>query len=139
MIKWEEFEHIHVVRKIREVVGNWFHVDILFVDDQGRLKNFEKGQKKLWSNTLLANILGTDAGYEYLSQTLEKANSHMSRSDLRHHEFPFMPGVWGVAFPIVVDGEYFGLIAALGFRKEHDGKMEPGFVKQAETFGLNPG
>lgn len=138
MIKWEEFEHIHVVRKIREVVGNWFHVDILFIDDQGRIRNFDKGQKKLWSNTLLANVLGTDAGFEYLSQSVEKANSHMSRSDVKFHEFSFMPGIWGVGFPILVEGEYFGLVAALCYRKD-DAKPSAEFSSQAGLFGLSDG
>ena len=91
MIKWEEFEHIHVVRKIREVVGNWFHVDILLVDDQGRLKNLERGQKKLWANTLLAQVLQKDAGFDYLTQAVEKVNAHVARSDARHYEFSFFP------------------------------------------------
>ncbi len=137
MIQWEEFEHIHVVRKIREVVGNWFQVDILFADDQGRLKNFEKGQKRLWSNTLLANVADKDAGYEYLSQIVERVSSQLSRSDLRHYEFEFLPGIFGVAFPIVVDNEYLGAIAAIGFKKEADVKITPAFVKQVEAFNLS--
>ncbi len=137
MIQWEEFEHIHVVRKIREVVGNWFQVDIVFMDDQGRIKNFDKGQKKLWSNTLLAQVATKDGGYDYLAQTLEKASSHLSRSDLRHHEFEFLPEVWAVAFPIVVDNEYLGGITALCFRKDADAKMPAAFVKQLEVFGLS--
>jgi len=138
MIKWEEFEHIHVVRKIREVVGNWFHVDILFVDDQGRLKNWEKGQRKLWSNTLLAQVAGHDAGYDYLAQTVERENSHLSRSDLRHHEFEFLPGTQGIAFPIIVDSEYLGAVVAVCYRKEPHGSMDPKFVSQCAVFGLSP-
>lgn len=137
MIQWEEFEHIHVVRKIREVVGNWFQVDILFVDDQGRLKNFQKGEKKLWSNTLLANVVAKDSGYEYLSQIVEKVNSQLNRSDVKHHEFEFVPGIWGVAFPIIFENEYFGHISAIGFKKDADAKATAPFFKQCEGFGLS--
>ena len=137
MMKWEEFEHIHVVRKIREVVGNWFDVDILFVDDQGRLRNFDKGTKKLWSNTLLAHAMKSDAGHDFLSQTVEKVNNHMAKSDVRYHEYSFVPGVWGTAFPILVDGEYFGTVHALCFRKDTDTKVDPAFVSQVKTFGLS--
>jgi two-component system response regulator HupR/HoxA len=137
MIKWEEFEHIHVVKRIREVVGNWFHVDVLFVDDQGRLRNFEKGQKKLWANTLLANTVGTDNGYEYLAQAMEKVNAQLNKSEARHHEFEFLPGCIGVGFPIVVDGEYFGAVVALCFRREDKEKASPTFIRQLEDFGLS--
>lgn len=137
MIKWEEFEHIHVVRKIREVVGNWFHVDILLVDDQGRLKNVEKGQKKLWANTVLSQLLQKDAGFDYLTQTVEKVNAHISKSDVRHYEFAFLPGISGVAFPIVMEGEYFGVVVALGYRKDEH-KIEAEFLKVVEPFGYTP-
>lgn len=137
MIKWEEFEHIHVIKRIREVVGNWFGVDVLFCDDQGRLKNFEKGQKKLWSNTLLANTLGNDVGYDYLSQTMEKVNGQLNKNDVHHHEFEFMPGIHGVSFPIIVDGEYLGSVTALCYKKDPNAKMASSFVKQAESMGLS--
>jgi len=136
MIKWEEFEHIHVVRKIREVVGNWFNVDILLVDDQGRLKNVERGQKKLWANTILAQILQKDAGFDFLAQSVEKINNHVAKSDVRHYEFSFLPGVWGVSFPIVMEGEYFGVVVALGYRKE-ELKVDPDFTKQIEGLGFS--
>ena len=136
MIKWEEFEHIHVIKRIREVVGNWFNVDVLFCDDQGRLKNFEKGQKKLWSNTLLANTLVKDAGYDYLAQSLEKMNSHLHRSDVPHHEFEFLSGIHGVSFAIIVDGEFLGSVTALCFKKDASAKMSPAYVTQVESFGL---
>ncbi len=138
MIKWEEFEHIHVVRKIREVVGNWFQVDILFVDDQGRLKNFEKGQKRLWSNTLLANTVNTEAGYDYLAQVIERENAHLVRADVKHHEFEFMPGCHGMAFPIVVDSEYVGAVVALCYHKAPSPQVDPRFVTQCEAFRLSP-
>jgi two-component system response regulator HupR/HoxA len=136
MIKWEEFEHIHVVRKIREVVGNWFTVDVLFVDDQGRLRNFERGQKKLWANTLLANVVNKENGYDYLAQSVEKVNSHVLRGDAKHHEFQFVSGCWGMAFPILMDNEYFGAVVALGFRKK-DEKPDAAFQTQMSSFGLS--
>jgi two-component system response regulator HupR/HoxA len=138
MIKWEEFEHIHVVRKIREVIGHWFQVDILFADDQGRLKNFEKGQKKLWSNTLLANTMVHDSGYDYLAQSVEKVNASISKGDGKFHEFLFVPGIHAVAFPIVSEGEYFGLVVAIGFRKEGSAPADSAFVTQLQSFGLSP-
>ncbi|MBS1984532.1 MAG: sigma-54-dependent Fis family transcriptional regulator [Bdellovibrionales bacterium] len=139
MIKWEEFEHIHVVRRIREVVGNWFNVDVLFVDEQGRMRNFERGQKKLWSNTLLANCMNNDAGYEFMAQTVEKVNAHLSKSESRQHEFEFLPGLHGVGFPIVVDGEYMGAVVALCFKKDADAKMLPAFMSQVASLGLSAG
>jgi two-component system response regulator HupR/HoxA len=136
MLKWEEFEHIHVVKRLREVLGNWFHVDILFVDEQGRVKNFEKGQRKLWSNTLLANTLDKDGGYEYLTQSLEKVNGSLFKSDKAHYEFEYMPGVFGVAYPIIAENEYHGCVVALAYRKDEK-KISESFSTLLTSIGLS--
>ncbi|NCN40312.1 AAA domain-containing protein [bacterium] len=137
MIKWEEFEHIHVVKRLREVLGSWFHVDVVFVDDQGRMKNFEKGQRKLWSNTLLANTVDKESGYEYFAQTLEKVNQKLFKSDTAHVGFEYVPGVHGVAFPIIAENEYFGCVVGLAYRKEDSTKVTKDFVKTVEEMGLS--
>lgn len=137
MINWEEFEHIHVVKRLREVLGNWFHVDILFVDDQGKIKNFEKGQRKLWSNTLLANTVDKESGFEYCAQTLAKVNSQLFKSDQAHVEFEYMKGVHGVAFPIIVENEYLGCVVGLAYRKDEKAKATSEFVKSIEALGLS--
>ena len=139
MIKWEEFEHIHVIRKIREVVGNWFHVDIIFVDDQGHIKNFSKGEKKLWKNTLLANIAHTDKGFDWLAKTATQAAQAFAGRDVFKHEFECLAGFFAVGFPIVADGEYMGCILSLGFRHEGETKTPLAFIKSCEEFGLNKG
>ncbi len=137
MLKWEEFEHIHVVRRIREVVGNWFGVDILLLDDQGRVRNFEKGQKKLWSNTLLANVVNHNNGYEFLAQMCERISSQVHKGNEKFVEFSFLPGVFGVAFPIDADGEFLGSVLAVGYKKDADVKPDLAVLKQIESFGLS--
>ncbi len=135
-MKWEEFEHIHVVKRLREVLGNWFHVDVVFVDEQGRPKNFERGQRKLWSNTLLANTVDKDQGYEFFVQTLEKVNASLFKGNQTHHEFEYLPGVWGVAYPIIAENEYLGCVVGLMYRKDADAKPKADFLKALEGFGL---
>jgi two-component system response regulator HupR/HoxA len=137
MIQWEEFERIHVVRKIREVLGNWFQVDILLADDQGRLRNVHRGEKKLWANTLLSQVMIHDAGFDYLSQTVERVNASLRKGDLRYHEFEFFSDIQGVAFPILVDGEYLGSVVAVAFKTEEDSKGNKEFFKQTAAFGIS--
>jgi two-component system, NtrC family, response regulator HupR/HoxA len=38
MINWDEFEHIHVIRKLKQIIGSWWHIDVVFTDDKGRLR-----------------------------------------------------------------------------------------------------
>jgi len=136
MIKWEEFEHIHVVKRLREVLGSWFHVDVLFVDDQGRVKSYEKGQRKLWSNTLLANTLDKEEGHDHFSKCIEKVNASLFKGDAPHSEFEYVPGVHGIAFPIIAEGEYHGCVVGLAYRKE-ESKVDPKFITSVESMGLS--
>jgi transcriptional regulator with GAF, ATPase, and Fis domain len=138
-IQWEDFERIHVVRKIREVIGSWFSVDILLVDDQGKIRNSFKGDESPRANFLMKKVLNNDVGWEYLSQTVEKVNSQLMKSNLRFHEFVFLPTVEGLAIPIVVDEEYFGAVVALGYRKDPSEKAGSEYLAQAKVLGFSEG
>ena len=56
MINWDDFEHIHVIRKLKEVIAKWWAIDVYFADDRGNLKIIEKGVKRDFSNPVL-NLL----------------------------------------------------------------------------------
>ncbi len=134
-IQWEDFERIHIIRKIREVIGSWFHVDILLVDDQGKIRNSFKGDESPRANFLMKKILNQDVGWEYLSQVVEKVNAQLLKSNLRFHEFAFLPSVEGLAIPIVVDEEYFGAVIAIGYRKEEE--VSDDFLSQTRILGFS--
>lgn len=137
MINWQEFEHIHVVKKLQEVLGNWFLVDIVFVDDQGRIRNFSKGEKRLWNNTLLANFLNKENGYDYLCQIAEKENAFHSKNDSPKHEFEFIKGLHGVSFPIILEREYLGLVMAVCYRKKEKDKLSKPALELLQNSGLS--
>jgi transcriptional regulator with GAF, ATPase, and Fis domain len=138
-IQWEDFERIHVVKKIREVIGSWFSVDILLVDDQGKIRNSYKGDEAPRANFLMKKILNNDVGWEYLSQVVEKVNAQLIKSNLRFHEFVFLPSVEGLAIPIVVDEEYFGAVIALGYRKDSSEKANSEYLSQTKVLGFSDG
>ena len=33
MINWDEFEHIHVIRKLKQVLTSWWNIDTVFTDE----------------------------------------------------------------------------------------------------------
>ena len=39
MINWEELKHIHVIRKLEEVLSSWFNTAILIADGHGVIRN----------------------------------------------------------------------------------------------------
>jgi len=48
MINWEELKHIHVIKRLQEILANWFYVEIFFADEKGFLKNFEFGENGIF-------------------------------------------------------------------------------------------
>lgn len=135
MIKWDEFDKIHVVRKIKEVLGSWFAVDVLLVSDDGFIRNHHRGDKRVWANPLLSHVVPKDAGFDHLCQVVEKANSTLMRSDRRFHEFEYFPGLQGIAFPIVDEGEYLGSVVAIGY-KEADAPPSKPCLAALHNLGL---
>ena len=47
MINWEELKHIHVIRKLEEILGQWFHTDIFFVDERGAVRNYDRSSARI--------------------------------------------------------------------------------------------
>jgi len=136
MIKWEEFEHIHVVRKLRSILGSWFKVDVLFINDQGKIRNVNTGGTDLsWHNPLLEVALKEQKNWDFLLNKAEDINQHFIKNDDSRHEFDFVGGVKGVAFPIVIDREYFGSVAVFCYIDSKSKKIDA--KKVASQFSLD--
>ncbi len=43
-IKWEEFDRLRVVKRLREVIGKWWHIQINFTDKKGFLRGVPNGK-----------------------------------------------------------------------------------------------
>ena len=53
MINWEELKHIHVIKKLDEVLSSWFNTAILIADGHGIILNHAKGDKPACKNMLM--------------------------------------------------------------------------------------
>jgi two-component system response regulator HupR/HoxA len=43
-ISWEEFDKIHVIKRLREIVGKWWNIQINFTDSKGLLRGVPDGK-----------------------------------------------------------------------------------------------
>ena len=48
MINWSEFEHIHVIKKLKQILKSWWNIDVLFTDERGHLKGQFSGDHLWW-------------------------------------------------------------------------------------------
>lgn len=118
MINWDEFEHIHVIRKLKEVLAKWWNVDIYFSDDRGNLKLIEKGKKKEYSNPVMNLILQRDNGYDSLSEYARAVVSEIRKNHEKDYVKEFLPNFVGSSFPILIDNDFMGVVMALGYYRE---------------------
>ena len=87
MINWEEFEQLHVVRKLREILGQWWGIEVFFADDRGNLKNISPEQNKKLVNPICQLLLSSEKGVESLSQFSRRSTSELPKSPPHHLNF----------------------------------------------------
>ena len=117
MINWEELKHIHVIRKLEEILGSWFNIDILFIDEKGNIKNWGPGDKREFKNPLTDLMLARGASQQLFTKMArehnEKAFSGGDKGSL------VLDGVLGVekcmVARIAFENEYLGSTFAYPF------------------------
>jgi hypothetical protein len=118
MINWDEFEHIHVIRKLKEILSNWWNIEVIFTDDRGNIRGFNR-EKQVFKNVGVRYILSKESGVNSLAELIKN-----SVEDLRRAENKFVLKQWNasgydaVVFPIVLENEFMGSVVATGFFKD---------------------
>lgn len=118
MINWDEFEHIHVIRKLKEVIGKWWNIDVFFADDRGNLKIIEKGQKRQYVNTIVGMLMQRDDGYDSLSEFIRSAVMDLRKSQEKEIVRDWLPNLQAACVPIIIDNEFMGGVVCVGYMKE---------------------
>jgi two-component system, NtrC family, response regulator HupR/HoxA len=117
MINWDELKHIHVIRKLEQILAQWFYTEIFFLDEKGQVQNYDPtDRQREFKNPLCANLLPKDKGREILLTAMSKANEKLIAEQKQHL---VMTGPLGFeqAFvsAIVSEGEILGSVYAYSF------------------------
>lgn len=85
MINWEELKHIHVIRKLEEILGQWFNTEVFFVDERGNVRNYDaQDRQREFKNPLCATFLPKEKGRQYLMQAISAANEKIYKTTEQH-------------------------------------------------------
>ena len=118
MINWDEFEHIHVIKRLRHILSAWWNVDVIFTDERGQLKGFD-GAKTIWTNPAVGYLMSKDSTHAGVADLVTK-----TIDDLRISDNKFVMRKWDLAgfdvgvFPIMIENDFMGTVIALGFFKD---------------------
>jgi two-component system response regulator HupR/HoxA len=118
MINWDEFEHIHVIKKLRQVLATWWNVDVVFTDERGMVKGLD-GYKTPFANPGVHYLVHKESAQGALAEVVMRTIDDLRMSDNR-----YALKKWDVAgydigiFPIMIDNDFMGTVVAMGFFKD---------------------
>lgn len=138
MINWDEFEHIHVIRKLRQVLNSWWNVDIVFTDERGQIKGFDPSNTQ-WANPGLGFLINKDVAQNSLSELVTKTIDELRLSDNKYAMKKWdMSGFDLGIFPIMIENDYMGSVVAVPFFKEDNFAPRTQEVRdRLASFGAN--
>ncbi|MFN7727622.1 MAG: sigma-54 interaction domain-containing protein [Bdellovibrio sp.] len=118
MINWDEFEHIHVIKKLRQVLASWWNVDVVFTDERGMIKGVD-ASKNPFANPAVQFLVNKEAAQNAMAELVMKTIDDLRMSDNR-----FAMKKWDLAgfdvaiFPIMIDNDFMGTVVATGFFRD---------------------
>ena len=91
MINWDEFEHIHVIRRLRHILSSWWNVDVIFTDERGIIKGLDAA-KAVWANPASGFLVSKESTQQGIGELVTK-----TIDDLRVSENRFSIKRWDLA------------------------------------------
>lgn len=118
MINWDEFEHIHVIKRLRHILGAWWNVDVIFTDERGSIKGFD-AQRAHFNNPALGFLVQKEAVQANIGEMVSKTIDDLRMSDNRYSIRKWdMAGCDVGIFPIMIENDFMGTVVAAGFFKD---------------------
>jgi two-component system response regulator HupR/HoxA len=118
MIDWKAIKDLHTTKSLEKIVGNWYGLDLLFVDTQGRVQ-FMQDPSYSFKSPFLKLQMTHSFGHDWLEADVEKVFEYFQGSSEESYEFSaFFPGTYGYAHKVMVDDEFCGVVVAYPYFKD---------------------
>lgn len=130
MLQWDQYRHLHVIRNLRDLVGNLWKSDIVFLNEEGQFTN--PLNESYFYNNFVAAVLKDSHLNKSLSQLLQDQTSKSKELVLLEWE---EAGVSVLAVPVFFNQKWQGLVGILGFvsREEQITRLK----SVAESFNIS--
>lgn len=113
-VRWSEFDKLHVIRRLRELVGKWWKIQINFTDTKGLLRGVPEGKFFNPLNAICQAVVSDNRGFEACRGTARQTTVETTRSkDARLSRCH--AGFSTITVPIRVEGKYMGCVFGDGF------------------------
>lgn len=137
MINWSEFEHIHVIKKLKNIVGTWWNVDILFTDEMGN-PTYSSLEKLTAFNPMTPVLFKNQDAIADFKSSVAKSIDELKMTDNRFSVKTWSPlGIDLITFPIVIENDFMGTVVAAGFLKDKNPEFHLKMREALSSYGLN--
>lgn len=113
-VRWEDFDKMHVIRKLKEIIGQWWKVQINFTDKRGFLRGVPEGKFFNPLNPICQAIVADDSGFAKrvatARQTTVESMTHKQARITRDSS-----GFSVISLPIHVNNDFMGTVFGDGF------------------------
>lgn len=135
MINWDEFEHIHVIKKLKHILSAWWNIDLVFTDERGHLRGFDR-TKTTFASPAVAAYLAKDAALDNLAEMVTKTIDDLRLSENRYSLRKWeMAGFDCAILPIMIDNDFMGTVIAMGFLKDQTPQRLQDVRERLAAFG----
>jgi two-component system response regulator HupR/HoxA len=113
-VRWEDFDKMHVIRKLKEIVGKWWRVQINFTDKKGFLRGVPEGKFFNPLNPICQAIVADNKGFSKRLEIARKTtveSMHGKKSKISLDPIGFSV----ISVPINVKGDFLGTVFGDGF------------------------
>ena len=115
MLNWGDFEHIHVIKRLKQILGSLWNIDIAFSDENGDLKNINT-QKSNFVNPAINELLKQESLQEDFKKNLLKSIEILQPSDRSYSVAKWEKAGFDMAvFPIHIENDFLGSLCVMGF------------------------
>ncbi len=113
-LQWDNFDEMHVIKRLRELVGRWWQVQINFTDNTGFLRGVPEGKFFAPLNPVCQAITASDRGFSDCVKDARKTTvDSMGAKTAR--VFRCSSGFSSIAVPIKMGKSYMGCVYGDGF------------------------
>lgn len=115
-MNWLDLNRLHVVSNLKKILGKWFSLDCIFLDEKGRVKtNFLEKGYSLYSDLFFSQI-HTTKGLDVFNSDLRQVHSLLMDSDDEIQIYPSsFENVNFVCCKLFYDNQFMGSVVGYPF------------------------
>lgn len=119
-INWDEFEHIHVIKRLRHILSSWWNCDVVFTDERGMIKGFDSS-KTTFSNPGVGFVIGKETAQQNLAEFVMRTIDDLRMSDNKYSLKKWDMTGWDMGiFPIMIENDFMGCVVAMPFFRDNN-------------------